>query len=373
MLDLSDLTLVMCTYNRPKYAIRAIKFWAKQNVNLIVLDGSSGPLDKEFTDSLPKFVRYIHSESGWTDRMLMGANLSKTNFTSLINDDEFYLPNSLSVCIETLRDCPQLVSTTGNAVIFKVLKQEVYFKRKYSEFMLSQVTSDHSFERVAQHMNPYRMTSLFAVTRTPVFINNVKVANLCSHLPITAAFELGFEIANSYQGQSRVLPILHWFRSAENPPIWNTKNYDFGSWIEDEKNSAQFLELSNHVDRILEVYPEDKNSYEKSVLYVGLHSYIAGGKTLTKNPIVLAINYSRKFLITHFKLLAHNTIGEFRLLNLLEYIFTKFNKEFFESRWRSTCSMIYSLSNAGIQVSETCVLQVTDAIKSSYIEFDSKS
>jgi glycosyltransferase domain-containing protein len=365
--DLSDLTLVMCTYNRSQYAMRAIKYWARINVNLIVLDGSREALAQSFIESLPTRVQYLHRNEGWTERMLLGATLSRTSFTSLVNDDEFYLPNSLSACLQVLRSKDEIVSVIGNAVGFKVVGQSVYFRRQYTEFNTSQVTSDLALERVVSHLNPYRMTSLFAVIRTPVFVKNVKVANLCSKLPGASTFELGFELANSYQGQSRVIPNLHWLRSAENPPTWKTNQVKVESWLETVRDTTHFRETARMVNEILEAPLSPNFSLSESILYLGLGSYVkneqSSAKKLRIRLFFYCKSYSRKFL----KYLIGNLVGERHYLNLTSYLSTKTGIRIFEKGWMTAKLIIDSLNKEGIDVSEYCMSSSIESIKSSYL------
>jgi glycosyltransferase domain-containing protein len=365
MYDLTDLTLIMCTYNRPEYAKRAINFWAKQEINLIVLDGSTDSLANDFISSLPPRVLYMHSQLDWLNRMLLGANLSKTAFTSLISDDEYYLPESLSSCIETLRENSELVSVIGNAIGFKVMQGKVYFKRQYTEFNSSQVTAEVALERVTSHFNPYRMTSLFAVVRTPNFIKNVMVANVSSRLPGAATFELGFELANSFQGQSRVIPVLHWLRSAENPPVHNSERIKVSSWLDIQKHSALFLDVSSQINQILGINSAQSSSYENSILYSGLLSYAANEKLSERNK-KKKLFFINSFVRNNLKVFLKILIGRTNLMRLLEFRYTKMHGSLLGGVWMSQKSISDVLQKESIRVPTYSFAIAIESIKTIY-------
>ena len=43
--NLQKLTIVILTYNRPKYLKRTIKYWLNYNIKLLIIDGSDFKLD----------------------------------------------------------------------------------------------------------------------------------------------------------------------------------------------------------------------------------------------------------------------------------------------------------------------------------------
>jgi glycosyltransferase domain-containing protein len=271
--NLSSLTLLMPTFNRSKYAKRAINFWANTNVNLIVIDGSDYPLNSAFAKNLPTNVNYIHNHDSWIDRMLLGSSLSKTPFTMLISDDEFYLPNALNLLIDELNKNYEINSVTGLAVAFYPFANSIYFRRIYQTFKEASVSLDNPQKRVEFHMSPYAMTSLWAMNRTHIFKKNIQVAKICTSLPDPASFELGFEISNSYQGKSKVLPVVSWLRSMENSPNWNTKLIRTHIWWKDRFESNDLITTSNTVELLLKSKKDFKENIEEQILYVGLKQY----------------------------------------------------------------------------------------------------
>ena len=272
---LKDLTLLMPTFNRQKYAKRAIDYWSNTDVNLIVLDGSPKPIQSEFTTKLSKQITYVQNQESWIDRIVLGSNLTATPFTMLICDDEFYLPSALKLLISELNLNKEINTAAGLAVAFYPYANTLFFRRIYREFINASVLLDDPIERVVHHMKPYAVTSLYGMNRTQVFRKNIEVARICSILPDPASFELGFEIANSYQGKTKVIPVISWLRSMENPPIWNTKAIQTHTWWINRDNDQDLKNASSEAETVLRLLENHKNELEEQVLYIGLSRYVS--------------------------------------------------------------------------------------------------
>jgi len=361
--DLSALTLIMPTYNRHEYAERSINFWESKNVNLIILDGSKIPLKRKMTDSIPKNIQYFNVQKGWTERILMGAQLSSTTYTALINDDEFYLPASLANCIEELNKNDELVSVIGNVIKFKKLNKKIFFMRAYTNFNGAKVSEKDPIERVINHLNPYAMTSLFAISRTNVFIKSAMVAHECSHLPFTASFELGFEIANSFQGRSKVLPVLHWLRSTENPPSWNAKPISAENWLEFIETDPLFDTTSKNVQKILTGKPLNVSQTSETILFIGIESYFKNrlGESVMKWKLFRRA--SRKIARKLIRRTIGLVISESDIYGLINkfLIFSKIR--ILKNRWVPVSTIINDLYKDGIYVSKDSLQDVLEAIE----------
>jgi glycosyltransferase domain-containing protein len=296
--SLKNLTLIMPTYNRRKYAKRSINFWSGTNVNLIVLDGSVHPLELNFTSKLPPNIKYVHKQNSWIDRIFLGSNLTATPFAMLICDDEFYLPSALDLFITELNSNETVKSVNGIAVAFYPFTKHLYFRRIYKNFRDASIEFDDPVKRVEKHMMPYAVTGLYGMHRTEIFKKNVEVAKICSSLPDPASFELGFEIANSYQGKTRVLPIVSWLRSMENPPIWNTHAIQTHV-LWQNKMLRNLPEVSSATEKILKPSNEIENTLEKQILYKGLECYVSNFSTSNKREKTYFIKTQIKNVIPY--------------------------------------------------------------------------
>ena len=346
----------MPTYNRPKYAERAIKFWGSTNVNLIVLDGSKDPMPTSLINFLPTNIMYQHLQLGWSERILLGAKQSNTPYTALVSDDEFYLPNSIVECLNELETNTELISVIGHVIRFILSSNELYFRRDYKNFADADVCEDDPIERVAKHLFPYRMTSLWAIIRTDAFIKNALVAQECSRLPNASSFELGFEIANSYQGKSRVLPVLHWMRSSENPPNWNTETISTYRWWPAGKLSEDFIKTATAVEQILTGRRISKlEPISDSILYSGINSYC-------KNELQKSISKERRIRTLVRKLIGL-LVKDYQIYNVKNSLAKLINLKILKDRWMHLPSVLETLDVDGIKFSEDAIYLTLKAIR----------
>lgn len=353
--DLSKLTLVMPTYNRTKYAERAIKFWGSTNVNLIVLDGSKDKMPSSLIDFLPKNITYQHLQLGLTERILLGAKQSNTLYTALVSDDEFYLPNSIVECINELETNSELISVIGHVIRFKLSSKELYFMRDYINFGDADVFENNPIERVENHLFPYRMTSLWAIIRTNAFIKNALVAQECSRLPNASSFELGFEIANSYQGKSRVLPVLHWMRSSENPPNWDTDTISTYGWWPAGKQSEDFIKTAITVEQILTGRSiPNPEPISDSILYLGFNSYC-------RNELKKSITTERR-IRTPVRKLIGLLVKDYQIYNIKNSLAKFINLKMLRDRWMNLHSVLETLDVDRIAFSEDSLSYTLKAI-----------
>ena len=109
---LSELTIVIPTYNRPLELERAIEYWRDLPVTIHILDGSKNSwfpvgvlpgTSKVFYHHFPQTVN-----EDWKDnyirRMKIATELCSSSFAALCSDDDFFTVEGLKVALKSLRD-----------------------------------------------------------------------------------------------------------------------------------------------------------------------------------------------------------------------------------------------------------------------------
>ena len=118
-MDLSKVTIIIPSYKRQEYAINALKYWSKYDVNLHLLDGSDDPIlniDKEINN--PR-INYHHIKIlSEVERIKKILPLIKTKYTILSSDDDLLLPNALSNCLEEIEKDEDIISCYGQTLSF---------------------------------------------------------------------------------------------------------------------------------------------------------------------------------------------------------------------------------------------------------------
>ena len=99
--DLSMLTVVVPSFNRHDYLLRQIRFWASRSARLIIVDGSTLPIDgriRSAVDAHPG-MEYLHHPEGFVERVSLAAGLIETPYAGLLGDDEFHLETGLAAAL----------------------------------------------------------------------------------------------------------------------------------------------------------------------------------------------------------------------------------------------------------------------------------
>ena len=118
---LSELTIVIPTYNRPLELERAIEYWRDIPVTVHILDGSENPWFPVGVLPGASKITYHHIPiqncSGQKENYLMrikfGTKLSKTKYSALCADDDIFLFDGLCEAIKLLKSDENIDSITG--------------------------------------------------------------------------------------------------------------------------------------------------------------------------------------------------------------------------------------------------------------------
>ena len=111
--DLSLLTVIVPSRNRQDYLLRQIRYWAASSAYLIVVDGSTRPLDARVRSAVDNHGRmtYLHEQSSFAERLNLAAELIETPYSVMLGDDEFHLPSGLGASLSVLE--PDETGTTS--------------------------------------------------------------------------------------------------------------------------------------------------------------------------------------------------------------------------------------------------------------------
>lgn len=242
-MNLSDLTLVVPTYNRQDYALRQMTYWDESSVTLHILDGTNRPIPKDHLQGFNKNIHYHHIPKSYEERLKQSLEFIDTPYVALLCDDEFYIPSALEHCIDTLKKNNELVACIGRCLGFSDgLGIPMYPLMKGYTCVWS--TPD---ERMIHHMNPYVQSIQYAVHHTPIWKQSINVLS-AHHYSSPDIPELLFELATCYQGKSVVIDELMWLRNMENNPIetkgWN-RSLQIDTWCNDPRYADEVGLLFN--------------------------------------------------------------------------------------------------------------------------------
>ena len=213
---LSDLTLVIPSYERQAYLLRQIEFWSRYPVNVVILDGSKSGCKHSRIVNMPSQIKYRHMPVSLEERLGFVRGRITTKFAALLSDDEFLIPSAVESCLEYLLSHPDYVACKGQALWFDCNKGVVVGGRIYPGLQGYVIDDDTASGRMLQHMNNYEMATLWSIQRTDVFNLCLEVMSCERAFSTAAAAEMQISLATAYSGKCKVINELMWLRSREN-------------------------------------------------------------------------------------------------------------------------------------------------------------
>lgn len=248
---LKRLTIIIPTYNRQDYALRAMRYWSGRGPLVYVVDGSEAPIDDSEITLFESNISYIHRPTGVADRLSFVTKLIDTDYVTMLPDDEFFLPAALADAIQFLQDQSDYSACIGQTLLFGFDKEGVTGKEVYRGENRVDLTQATSAERLLSLFGNYMPATILGVVRSDVWRMALALFE-DKEFSVYAIGEIEFELCVVFAGKVEVLSELMRLRSSENPPIRGTdptlmhKN-QFRSWWVSEEEHAERNEFINIV------------------------------------------------------------------------------------------------------------------------------
>jgi len=122
---LSQLTIIIPTYERHNLLLRAIEYYKSWNCQVIICDSS----ESKYKGTIPNNFQYFHSPKSTLGNKIYNAleNVD-TKYTCLSPDDDFLAKNALSLGINFLDNNKEYMSVQGNIIEFKNRRNKIQIK-----------------------------------------------------------------------------------------------------------------------------------------------------------------------------------------------------------------------------------------------------
>jgi len=243
--DLSLLTVVVPSRNRQDYLLRQIRYWAASSAYLIVVDGSTRPLDDRVRSAVDNHGRmtYLHEQSSFATRLNLASEHVVTPYAVMLGDDEFHLPTGLGASLSVLEENPDLVGCMGQVLSFSPVGhyRRIVLARDYPSLHCYGVRHTAPADRLIAAMSDYAMATCYAVLRTPVWrrswgsLGEYESGHVAELQQAMAVYLLGPFTTTSH---------VQWLRSIENPnqPLSSVEKKEgkiwFPEWWEGQRYQA---------------------------------------------------------------------------------------------------------------------------------------
>jgi len=261
-MDLNRLTIVIPTNGRPHAIRRAVDYWHKTPVQLVILDGAEQPIKIPEKYLAGGNVTYHHAPGTLMERMGKSTDFVKTEYAALISDDEFFLLSALHNCIRFLDDHEEYVACKGLAVAFGWDGRIINWRPTNKTLRGYEVAAESPAGRMYEHFSNYAHASLWSVQRRDVYVASMKAVGSGPPFSAGPCFEVQVALITSYMGKIKVLDELMWLRSDENESIaWKEMPLSFRDWWRDKSLRDEHSRLINSVITYANEYYSPGPSY----------------------------------------------------------------------------------------------------------------
>jgi glycosyltransferase domain-containing protein len=256
-MDLSDLTVVIPSYNRHDFLYRQFCYWSSTDAKLIFIDGSTQPITMNLQNQFKKNgnVKYIHREKSIGTRLSLAGKLITTPYTVTSNDDTFLLKSGVCAAINTLRNDPHVAACRGQSMHARLSsdKKLVKYTQSYNTFLNFIVNQKDAESRLRYVFNQFNDAASFAVLRTKVWQQSWAYGydKKFSSTNISEFFQ---NIVVYIYGELICLPIPYYLSTNENPAINTTsdnRSLLFSSWLHDVKYKGEKIDFIESLSTML--------------------------------------------------------------------------------------------------------------------------
>ena len=302
--DLSDLTIIIPTYERKFFLIRQIKYLSTWNVNLIIADGSREELSYKELSELKKFKKfdYFNNHKSYVNRVGAVAENIKTKFVMCLADDDFYLKSGVQEAINSLILNEDAIACMGQAVGLDRIFNKYYTFPYGNNLRNYNIDQETPSQRIEYGLTDYRSVTPYAVFRTPAFKYVWQTRSDVSCLEVV---EYENCIKTLQQGKVITAKAVYWVRSFEAYPIASeidgTRKTDFREWYTSNKYINEINLFKKRVTTSLigtnKISATESNFiYESTIekILLNSHSSLVENDTIIKvyNSISLMVNSS---------------------------------------------------------------------------------
>ena len=150
---LSELTIIMPTYNRPRQLERAIEYWRDIPITMHILDGALRPCfevgrivncaAKINYHSLPTKVNEKFM-GNYALRIIEGMSHIKSKYAALLGDDDYFTIRGLCESLKILSSNDKVDAVIGKCASYYFDGNKIEWKKKYLNLIPNELLKDES-------------------------------------------------------------------------------------------------------------------------------------------------------------------------------------------------------------------------------------
>lgn len=313
-----DCSLLLISHERPSFLEKNYKYYQNFFDNIIILDSSI-----KKNNYLKNKKEYQHcSKLNLIEKVILGFKLSKTKFTIISPDDDFFFPNSIIKGINFLKKNKKFISVSGKYYWFEKVgpfkKFSLMYKNGYYD-----VNQQTSLERLKFFCKNPLSQMTYNLFRTKEIHNCIKNFR---NLKEPSFLEDILILSPTIFGKHKFLNINWMLRDGRvNTSYFNSNNqtklYNFkkNSSDKDYDNSKKILD--NFIEQFIKLIEKNNIKIKKKIIKKLIKIFYSRSNH-PKRGIVID-NYFMKFIKIIYKFFSYN-IFYYRYL----FYFTKEEKKY---------------------------------------------
>ncbi len=254
---LSELTIIIPTYNRPLELERSIEYWRDTPVTVHILDGSEKPwfpigllpgTDKVFYNHVPPNDGE-DSVDNIRRRIVRSTDLTGTNYSALCSDDDFFLISGLFAALQTLKNDKSDV-VIGSCAQYLFREGNFEWKRINWDWRSDELSlSSDIWDRFASNS---KGSTYYGIYKTPDW-KKIRLSSVESKFSNVGAIENISNLLTRRALRVLVLDSYLWVSNYPNKKYPNLKVkkvlQKFSSWLSDPRNSEEVAMFSSVLEK----------------------------------------------------------------------------------------------------------------------------
>lgn len=276
---LAELTIVIPTYQRPRFVLRQFRYWNGSDAKVVILDGSPEPLvvprDAIFTN-----ISYIHIPKTFTERLASVRAHVTTPYCAMLSDDEFFAFSGLRSALAVLNSDASVLGCVGRNLYFFVDQGRFLLKDAYREWKPFSDSATTLNQRLDEDLPPNKThMAHYAIMRSAQWIQIIEDAY---RQPFSSAYlyERLVNLQRAILGRTVILEDLLWFRSMENRNIATSveSGPGFLAWALDPKYAEEIVQYRQIARDLLikgGVAKDDAERFEERFFIEGVQQTLA--------------------------------------------------------------------------------------------------
>ena len=319
---MSDLTVLIPTFNRPSKIIRSTKYWVKSGYKISVLDGSD-----EFNQEIASIrqIRYFHwKNKSIVERWRDGILSVDTSYFVICADDDFIGFDALERGLSFLKDNKDYSCAHGRYCAFTKNSHGLRAWFRYPRIETFELNSPKTEDRLHSFFRYYAQT-IYSVQKS----NQIKqlISKIPSNFPPNA-FEFQFNIFNALVGKQKIFDDLYGVRE-DLPNSGGKIEPSVDDWI--ANSPSDFVKWQKFNNEICQLFESNVGPHLDLKRLVGLFK-----ECLAEGEAVLQATAYRPSLIDQ-------VVGPFKTIakNILNKIGVRFKRKSWIYEGPNSLSMLW--------------------------------